>query len=96
MNHRDIFKFTLYVAGGTQNSAQALSNLNALCREYLPHRHIIEIVDVLRESKRALADGVFLTPALLKVAPAPFCKIVGTLSNTGPILRALGLESLAT
>jgi circadian clock protein KaiB len=96
MSRRARFKFRLYVAGEAQNSSQALANLNALCRAHLLDRHDIEIVDVFREPKRALADGIFMTPTLVKLAPSPAPqRIVGTLSQTQPVLRALGLESLA-
>jgi len=87
------FRFRLYVAGDAQNSAEAIANLNALCRTHLPHRHDIEIVDVFQEPKRALADAIFMTPTLLKLGPVPVRKIVGTLSQSGPVLRALGLEN---
>ena len=71
MSRRVVFKFRLYVAGDAQNSAQALANLTALCRAYLPDRHEIEVVDVLLEPERALADEIQLTPTLIKLAPPP-------------------------
>jgi circadian clock protein KaiB len=95
MSRRTLFKFRLYVAGDAQNSAQAVANLNALCGEHLPDRHEIEIVDVFREPKRALAEGIFMTPTLVKLAPSPVRRIVGTLSQTEPVLQALGLETVA-
>jgi circadian clock protein KaiB len=87
------FKFRLYVAGDGPNSSQAISNLNAICREHLPERHEIEIIDVFRESHRALADGVVLTPMLVKVWPAPIRKIIGCLSQPRPLLLALDLPA---
>jgi circadian clock protein KaiB len=87
------FKFRLYVAGDGPNSTQAIANLHALCQEHLPGRHEIEVVDVLREQPRALADGVMLTPLLVKLSPAPIRKIVGTLSQRDPVLHALGLHA---
>lgn len=88
------FKFRLYIAGDAQNATQAVANLSALCREYLPGRHEIEIVDVFRQPERALADGIFMTPTLVKLAPSPAPRrIVGTLSQTQPVLQALGLET---
>jgi circadian clock protein KaiB len=95
-SERAKFRFRLYVAGDAQNSAQALGNLTALCKAHLKGRYAIEIVDVFRDPKRALADGILMTPTLVKLAPAP-CpqRIVGTLSQTQPLLRALGLETLA-
>lgn len=90
-----MFKFRLYVAGDALNSAQAAANLAALCRDYLPDRHHIEVVDVFRQPKRALTDGIFMTPTLLKLTPSPVRRIVGTLSPIQPVLEALGLETPA-
>ena len=95
MSRRVKFKFRLYVAGDALNSAQAVANLNALCRVHLLNRHDIEVVDVFREPKRALADGILMTPTLVKLAPPPAPqRIVGTLSQTQPVLQALGLETV--
>jgi circadian clock protein KaiB len=95
MSRRAKFKFRLYVAGDAQNSAQAVANLTALCQEYLLHRHDIEVVNVFREPKRALADGVLMTPTLVKLAPSPVRRILGTLSQRQPVLLALGLQAPA-
>jgi len=95
MNHPMLYKFRLYVAGETQNSAEALANLTALCRAHLPKRSEIEIVDVLREPKRALKDGIFMTPTLVKLAPGTMQKIIGTLNRAESVLRTLGLEIAA-
>lgn len=91
MNGTDTYTFRLYVAGDALNSAQAISNLLSLCRTHLPGRHEIEIVDVFREPERALAERIFLTPTLIKLTPAPLRRIVGTLSQTLPVMLALGL-----
>lgn len=90
-----LHRFRLYVAGEAQNSAQAVANLTALCRAHLPDRHEIEVVDVFREPARALADGVLMTPTLVRLAPSPVRRIIGTLSGTQTVLQALGLGSPA-
>lgn len=90
-----IFAFRLYIAGGTQNSVHALANLKALCSTHLRHRHKIEVVDVFQEPTRALADGIFMTPTLVKLRPSPVQRIVGTLSQPSIVIRTLGLETLA-
>ena len=87
------FKFRLYIAGDTLNSAQAIANLADLCRGYLPARHEIEVIDVFREPKRALADNIMMTPTLIRHAPLPVRRIIGTLSQIQPVLQALGLET---
>jgi len=91
MKSAGIFRFRLYVADDTQNSSEAVANLTSLCEEHLPGKHHIEIVDVLHETKRAFADGIFMTPTLIKLSPAPMRRIVGTLSRTDTVLLALGL-----
>jgi circadian clock protein KaiB len=91
MSRRKLFKFRLFVAGDALNSAQAQANLASLCRDHLPDQHEIEVVDVFREPKRALAAGILMTPTLLKLSPAPARRIVGTLSQAQPLLQALGL-----
>ena len=96
MSRRVLFKFRLYIAGDALNSAQAVANLTALCRAYLPDGYDIEVVDVFRQPKRALLDGIIMTPTLVKLAPSPVRRIVGTLSQTQPLLLALGLEAVAT
>ena len=89
------FKFRLYVAGDAQNSAQAVVNLAAFCRAYLVDRHTIEVVNVFKEPKRALADGIFMTPTLVKLSPPPAPRrIVGTLSQPQPVMHAFGVEAL--
>jgi circadian clock protein KaiB len=95
MSRRVMFKFRLYVAGDAPNSTQAVANLTALCRKHLPDRHEIDVVDVFQEPKRALDDGIFMTPTLVKLAPSPALRIVGTLSEVQTVLQALGLEAVA-
>jgi circadian clock protein KaiB len=89
------FRFRLYIAGDTLNSAQALANLSALCRLHLPDRYEIDIVDVFQQPERALADGIFMTPTLVKLAPSPVQSIVGTLSQTQTVSLVLGLTAIA-
>jgi circadian clock protein KaiB len=91
MSRRTLFKFRLYVAADTINSNQALSNLHLLCQAHLADRHEIEVVDVFREPQRAQAEGIRMTPTLLKLSPPPVRRIIGTLSQTQQVLETLGL-----
>lgn len=95
MTAASIFEFQLYVAGDAQNAAKALANLTAICRAVLPERHVIEIIDVFKDPARALREGIFMTPTLLRVKPGPICRIVGTLSDVDTVVLALGLGALA-
>lgn len=88
------FDFRLFVAGDATNSALALANLRAMCQEHAADRYEIEVVDVFVDPERALAGSVFLTPTLIKLAPPPVRRIVGTLTDTQRMLDVLGLRSL--
>ncbi|CAM5796832.1 circadian clock KaiB family protein [Rhizobacter fulvus] len=90
-----VHRFRLYVAGEAVNSACALANLQALCRTHLERRHAIEVVDVFSEPERAAADGIFMTPTLVRLSPLPVRKVIGTLSDTATLLRALNLPEPA-
>ena len=89
------FKLRLYVAGTAGNSAKAVTNLTALCRAHLKDRHTIEIVDVYQEPGRALADGILMTPTLVKLSPLPVRRVIGTLKETQTVLDALGPQAAA-
>ena len=88
----ELFSLRMYIAGEAPNSVRALANLAQLRERHLPVAHVVEIVDITLEPHRALTDGVFMTPTLMKLAPKPMCRIVGTLSDLQPVLAALGLD----
>ena len=93
MTRPELFRFRLFVAGDAANSSLALNNLRALCQANLPDQFDIEVVDVFREPRRALAESVFMTPTVIKLAPSPVRRIVGTLTHTDQVLHALGLAT---
>ena len=67
----------------------AVANLRAVCSQHFEARHEIEIVDLLDQPARALADGVIVTPTLLKLSPLPAQRLIGSLSDTKHVLIAL-------
>lgn len=81
----------LYIASGAPNSLQAMANLAAICKENPQRSYALEVIDVIKHPLRALADGVLVTPSLCKLSPSPAMRIVGNLSDTDAVLRALGL-----
>ena len=91
MTRRSTYKFRLYVADDTMNSAQATTNLQTLCKSHLPGRYEIEIVDVFKDPQRAILEGIRMTPTLLRLAPLPVRRVVGTLVDTQRVLEILGL-----
>lgn len=82
----------LYIAGNAPNSLQAIANLEAICAEYLTDGHRLEVVDVLDNPRRAMAEGVLVTPCLAKLSPLPAAQVVGNLSDRKRVLLALGMK----
>ena len=81
----------LYVAGRAANSLRAIANAKAICDEHFASGHELEIVDVLDHPQQALADGIVVTPTLLRLLPLPVVRVVGNLSDTNQVLLALAL-----
>ena len=82
-------KLRLYIAGHAAKSLNALASLTALCTEHFSSAHEIEIVDMLDHPQRALADGVLVTPTLIRLQPLPVKRIVGSLSDPSQLHRIL-------
>lgn len=85
----------LYIAGAGPNSALAEANLRTLLAARPAASVLLEVVDCFREPLRALADGVIVTPMLLKLSPEPRASIIGSLSDRAGVAAALGLPAPA-
>jgi circadian clock protein KaiB len=79
----------LYVAGSAPNSVHAIANAKAICAQHFSSGHKLEIVDLLENPRRALADGILVTPTLLRLLPLPVQRVIGNLSDTDRVLMTL-------
>ena len=82
----------LFVTGDSPDSSAAIANLKALFPNGALSQVEIEIVDVQREPARGARDGIIVTPTLLKISPAPACRVLGNLKNREALSRLLGIE----
>ena len=89
---KDALVLRLYIAGNAPNSLRAIENLKVFCADKLFAGYELEIVDLLKEPRRALADGIVVTPTLLKVSPSPVKRLIGNLSDAASVLRTLARE----
>jgi circadian clock protein KaiB len=85
------YDLTLFVSGASPLSARAVTNARALCQAHLPGRHVLTIVDVHSDPALVQAAGVVAVPTLVRDRPPPRRRIVGDLSDTPGLLRALDL-----
>jgi len=82
----------LYIAGNAPNSLRAVANATAICEEYLTSRYELEVIDLLKHPRRALADGIIVTPTLLRLRPLPVQRVIGNLSDTNQVLLTLAAK----
>jgi len=90
--NEEIWELRLYVAGKTQKSVTALSNLQKYCEEHLKDKYIIEVVDLLVQPQLAEGDQILAIPTLVKKVPEPIRKIIGDLSNEEKVLVGLNIR----
>jgi len=82
----------LFIAGDGPNSTTAVANLRALIAHRGAHHIQVEVIDVFADPARGVSAGVFVTPMLVRVEPAPERRILGNLSDRGVWLSVLRLE----
>jgi circadian clock protein KaiB len=86
------YDLTLFVTGASALSARAVTNLCALCETYLTDRYDLSVIDVHRNPELVASRGVLAAPTLMKDYPLPRRVLVGDLSDTARVLRALDIS----
>ena len=81
----------LYVSGSAPNSVQAIVNIKAICASHYAEASL-EVVNLLENPGQAFADGIIVTPTLIKMSPPPVRRVVGNLSQTSQVMIALGTK----
>jgi circadian clock protein KaiB len=86
------YTLTLFVTGASELSGRAIANVRALCELHLFGRYTLEVVDVLRDPSMMSAYDVVAAPTLIKEWPLPKRMLVGDLSDTARVLKALDVH----
>jgi len=85
------YELRLYIVGLTPRSSDAILTIRRICDEYLSGRYELEVVDLTATPARARAEQIVAAPTLVKSLPLPLRRLVGDLSDTERVLRALEL-----
>lgn len=85
-------KLTLYVAGETPRSLTAISNLERICREHMPGKYEIQVIDLKKHPQLAREHKIVAIPTLIRELPVPIRKIIGDLSDEHRVLVNLNIE----
>ncbi|MGH8866728.1 MAG: circadian clock KaiB family protein [Actinomycetes bacterium] len=89
------YVLTLFVAGASNLSVRAITNVRSLCDQYLTGRYQLEVVDIHHDASTMSAHGVMAAPTLIREAPLPKRMLVGDLSDTARVLAALDIDRTA-
>ena len=87
----DKYVLRLFVTGATPNSVRAVTNIKQICEAYLQGNYSLEIVDVYQQQNIAEQEQLIALPLLIKKFPLPERRLIGDLSDTGKVLKGLGL-----
>ena len=92
--HDEQWDLCVCVTGDSPRSQRVITNLRRAYEEHLTGRYQIEIVDVLKNPRRAAAaDQILAAPTVVRRLPAPIRKLVGDLSDSDRLLIGLQLRS---
>lgn len=83
----------LFITGATPNSIRAVTNIKQICEDHLKGRYSLEIIDVYQQVGIAEQEQLIALPLLIKKTPLPERRMIGDLSDTGKVLKGLGLKS---
>jgi circadian clock protein KaiB len=89
---KELMVLRLYIAGQTPKSLAAISNLKAICSEYLGGRYKIEVIDLMKNPALARDHQILAIPTLVRQVPVPLRKIIGDLSDTEQVLVGLDIR----
>ena len=82
----------LYVSGMSSKSMEAIANIKRLCDEYLNDAFELEIIDIYKNPEVAVEQHIVFSPSLIKRLPLPRKTLIGTLSDTQKVVKALGIS----
>ena len=85
------YSLLLFVTGTSDLSMRAIRNVQTLCATHLSGRYALQVVDVNRDASQMSKYDVVAAPTLIKVLPSPARMLVGDLSDTARVLRALDI-----
>ncbi len=84
-------KVVLYVIGKTARSKNSIHELQSIMEKNFQNDYELIVVDLLVEPELAEEDNIMVTPTVVRKAPPPVRKIIGSLSDERSVLAGLEL-----
>ncbi len=88
---RQKYVLQLFIAGLTPRSREALCTVSEICREELAGRCDLEVIDLYKQPALAHTEQIVAVPALIKKAPLPLRRFIGTMVDKEKLLVGLDL-----
>jgi len=86
------YELRLFITGVSPNSLRAVTNIRTICEAYLRGRYSLKIIDVYQDMALAQQEQIIALPLLIKKHPLPERKLIGDLSETEKVIKALGID----
>lgn len=90
---QEVYHLRLFVTGASPNSSRAIINLKNICETHLKGNYDLEIVDVYQQPLIVEREQIIALPMLIKKSPGIERRLIGDMSNTGKVLKGLGLQT---
>jgi circadian clock protein KaiB len=87
-----VWEFDMYIAGLTPKSELTYNNLLEICQHYLGNKCIINVIDLLKNPRKAAEKQIMAIPTTIRKKPAPERILIGDLSNTERVILKLDLK----
>lgn len=92
-NTQEKLVLKLFVTGMSGKSMMAIENLKRFCTEYIKDGYELEIIDIYKNPELISQEQIIFSPSLVKSSPSPRKLLVGTLSDTGKLIKILGIKT---
>ncbi len=84
-----LWKFLIYIADRRRLGVMAIENLRAFCEEHFRDRYSIEVIDLLRDPRRAALDSIVALPTVVRTSPLPERRFIGSFADTERVMATL-------
>jgi circadian clock protein KaiB len=80
------YQLALYIAGTTNKSMRAITNLRQFCERFLAGRYHLSIIDIYQCPDATRAAQIVAAPTLVRSFPLPIIRLVGEIADMRRIL----------
>lgn len=87
---RERYVLTLFVAGMTARSTNAVAMVRRVCEELSSDGYQLEVVDLYHSPERAAQGQILAAPTLVRESPKPVRRLIGKLEDHDRLVRGLG------